>query len=322
MRNWALFMNGIFSSVLDEIVKNQSQAPDKTLYLQPYRGNAIAMLRDDPPTVEDLVKLYVSTTDSLATVSYTADIVGWEDKTKLDPARRDEVDSIIRVFQPNENGLYDLSPTPGSQSLNLLSIKGLVKLTSPFSVANLINDRRLEPLPTNRSRSGGWYYVRTLDADIANPLYEIISAQETAIEDSGFFDPDGLQDSRERVAASIVQRRGQTAFRQRLLEAYGGRCAVTGCDVEEVLEACHIIPYKGSETNHPANGVLLRADLHILFDLGLISFDTEAERVVASAKLQGTHYGPLDGNTFNMPADPTLRPNTEALNRHRGKAGL
>ena len=322
MRTWALFMNGIFSSVLDEVLKNQSQAPDKTLYLQPYRGNAIAMLRDNPPTVEDPVKLYVSTTDNLATVSYTADIVGWEDKTKLEPARRDEVDSIIRVFQPNENGLYDLSPTPGSQSLNLLSIKGLVKLTSPFSVANLINDRRLEPLPTSRSRSGGWSYVRTLGADLANPLYEIISAQETAIEDSGFFDPDGLQDSRERIAASIVRRRGQAEFRQKLLEAYGRRCAVTDCDVEEVLEACHIIPYRGPETNHTANGVLLRADLHILFDLGLISFDTEVGRVVVSGKLNGTYYESLNGTMFNMPSDSTLGPSAEALASHRREAGL
>ena len=158
MRAQALFINGIFRNVLDEILKNQSEAPDKILFLQPDSGSPIVMLRDNPPTVEDPVILYASTTDGLATVSYTADIVGWEDKTKLERARRDEVTEIIRAFQCTEDGLCD--KTPGRSSLNLLSIRKLDRLTPPFSVANLIKIRDGKPLSTNRSRSGGWSYVR------------------------------------------------------------------------------------------------------------------------------------------------------------------
>ena len=65
------------------------------------------MLRNNPPTIEDPVRLYASTTDDLATVSYAADIVGWEDKPKLERARRDEVAGIIMSSQRTENGLYD-----------------------------------------------------------------------------------------------------------------------------------------------------------------------------------------------------------------------
>ncbi|MDZ7808966.1 MAG: HNH endonuclease signature motif containing protein [Arhodomonas sp.] len=51
-------------------------------------------------------------------------------------------------------------------------------------------------------------------------------------------------------------------FGETLIEAYEGRCAITGCNMLDVLEAAHIHPYRGDATNHPSNGLLLRADLH------------------------------------------------------------
>ena len=134
--------------------------------------------------------------------------------------------------------------------------------------------------------------------------------------------PDSLEAARKRIAASIIQRRGQPEFRRKLLEAYGRRCAVTGCDVEAALEACHIVPYKGPETNHTSNGLLLRADLHVLFDLGLIAFDLEKQETLVAERLQGTFYNSLAGETMNMPSDPTLRPSKTALECHRRQAGL
>ena len=156
MRAQALFINGIFPRVLDDIYDNQHRAPEKTLFLQPDSCRPIAALRDNPPTVEDPVMLYASTTKDLAMVYYRADIVGWEDKTTLEQARHDEVTAIIQSFQPGESGLSD---SPGRQSLNLLSIRGLQRFDEPFSVANLIKIRDGKPLSANRSRAGGWSYV-------------------------------------------------------------------------------------------------------------------------------------------------------------------
>lgn len=53
-----------------------------------------------------------------------------------------------------------------------------------------------------------------------------------------------------------------------LLKAYGGKCAITGCDVLEALEAAHIYPLQGVATNDASSGLLRRSDLHTLFDLG------------------------------------------------------
>ena len=86
-------------------------------------------------------------------------------------------------------------------------------------------------------------------------------------------DPTGTKNARERTLSLIVRRQGQPAFRRQLIAAYKGRCAITGCEVQAVLEAAHIVPYKGSKTNDPGNGLLLRADMHTLFDLRLVAVD-------------------------------------------------
>ena len=122
--------------------------------------------------------------------------------------------------------------------------------------------------------------------------------------------------------SSIVMRMGQPAFRQRLLLAYNGRCAITGCGLEHVLDAAHITPYKGPETNHPANGLLLRTDLHTLFDLKLVAIDVTTMTVLVSPSLGGTCYEEYRGRPIEVPADPSSRPSREALEQHRHESGF
>jgi len=86
------------------------------------------------------------------------------------------------------------------------------------------------------------------------------------------------------VQALIDARLGQGAFRQSLMRAWGGRCAVTGVDVREVLRASHIKAWSQStdaERLDPDNGLLLSAILDCLFDRRLISFTDEGEMLVA-----------------------------------------
>lgn len=139
---------------------------------------------------------------------------------------------------------------------------------------------------------------------------------------AGAFDPNEVIDGRERIIGSIIQRRGQPAFRRALLDLYGERCALTDCDVVEVLEAGHIVPYMGPTTNHPSNGILLRSDLHTLFDLGLIAIDAATLSLKISASLLATPYGSLAGRPVRVPSDPSARPNVAALEHHRAWSGL
>lgn len=92
------------------------------------------------------------------------------------------------------------------------------------------------------------------------------------------------------IQKSIQKRRGQKKFRDKLIEVYKGRCAITGCRVEEVLEAAHVIPYCLAKQNKPENGILLRADLHTLFDLHLIVINPQDKKIEVNKQLQESVY--------------------------------
>lgn len=113
---------------------------------------------------------------------------------------------------------------------------------------------------------------------------------------------------------TIVQRPGQPEFRDRLMAAFEARCTITGCPDEAVLEAAHIVPFTGSNDT-PGNGLLLRRDIHALFDRHLIGIDAH-NRVRVSRALKDPAYRKLQGTTLRTPRDPRWTPNQDALREH------
>jgi putative restriction endonuclease len=97
-------------------------------------------------------------------------------------------------------------------------------------------------------------------------------------------------DSRERVRTGILLRRGDEDFRQNLFRRYGQRCMVSGCAIPGLIEAAYILPRTTFRLSRPGNGLLLRADLHTLFDLDLIGIEPERLVVAIHPKLSGTEY--------------------------------
>ena len=134
------------------------------------------------------------------------------------------------------------------------------------------------------------------------------------------FEPASLEDARQWIRTAIVRRRGQPRFRAELIQAYKGQCAVTGCTAIDALEAAHIVPYLGEQTNVAENGLLLRADVHTLFDLGLISIDSKSMSIIVHAKLAESEYADLDGKRLSTPGDPAKRPSRKALEEHSRRA--
>jgi hypothetical protein len=130
------------------------------------------------------------------------------------------------------------------------------------------------------------------------------------------------QDLREFALSLVAKRRGQAGFRNALIGAYGARCCITGCDVLAGLEAAHISPYRGDHSNGVHNGLLLRADIHSLFDQGFLAIDGEY-RVLLEPKIgRSEHYGTLHGSFIALPENEGQRPSLEALTAHRIWAGL
>jgi hypothetical protein len=87
----------------------------------------------------------------------------------------------------------------------------------------------------------------------------------------------------------IKSRRGQPEFRRNLMQAYEGKCLITKCGVEALLEAAHITPHAELTDYRVSNGLLLRADIHTLFDLHLITID-ECYRIKVSEQLKNSEY--------------------------------
>jgi predicted restriction endonuclease len=133
------------------------------------------------------------------------------------------------------------------------------------------------------------------------------------LEDEGYFSPSSIKDKREKTFREIVARRGQGRFRESLLKAYQGRCAVSGCDAEAALEAAHLIPYLGKQTNHVQNGILLRADIHTIFDLDLIGIDPRTLKLCLGPPLTDSSYSEFEGCELALPLDSRLAPSPEAL---------
>lgn len=107
------------------------------------------------------------------------------------------------------------------------------------------------------------------------------------------------------------------SFRSALLAAYNRQCAITGFNVLPALEAAHINPYyKGDETHQVNNGLLLRADIHRLFDLFQITVHPDTKEVCIAPELKGTSYEEFNGKKLILPIDETLWPDKKMLERH------
>ena len=122
-------------------------------------------------------------------------------------------------------------------------------------------------------------------------------------------------------------RLGQSSFRALVTEAYTYRCAITGERTLPVLEASHIKPYSESGPHQVDNGLLLRADLHILFDQGYLTvtddYRVEVSRHIKEEFDNGRDYYALHGKELAiLPNADNERPSGEFINWHNQQVYL
>ncbi len=166
---------------------------------------------------------------------------------------------------------------------------------------------------------------RLLNTAVGGPILDMsgmIRISERDMARLQLVEPQNSKDGRQAVIDTIIKRRGHPPFRQSLLEAYEHRCAITNFNAVDTLEAACIVPFRGKFTHHPSNGLLLRADIHALFDLGKIAIDTGTMSIVITDDLMDTSYRILSGRPLRYPKNEGQRPSSEALDLHRRLAGL
>jgi putative restriction endonuclease len=116
------------------------------------------------------------------------------------------------------------------------------------------------------------------------------------------------------------RRLGQGTFQALVLDAYGRQCAITSEKALPALDSAHIRSYADNPVHELNNGLLLRSDVHRLFDAGYITVTPEY-RVEASGRMRedfndGENYLRLHGSQVRVPVRPESRPSSEALRWH------
>jgi putative restriction endonuclease len=135
-------------------------------------------------------------------------------------------------------------------------------------------------------------------------------------------EPGGFEEPGRRYGTPqlVMPRLGQGSFRVTIMDGFDRRCAITGERTLPILDAAHIRPWSAGGENRPGNGVLLRTDIHRLFDLGYVTISTD-HRFEVSPRLKedyekGRHYYELHGQRLRPPRDSTFLPEPEALAWH------
>jgi hypothetical protein len=133
---------------------------------------------------------------------------------------------------------------------------------------------------------------------------------------------DDIEKQREidRLERISKHRPEQAKFRSELFGIYSGACAVTGCVITETLQAAHLETVDGKDINDPCNGILLRADIHGLFDAGLFSLSSDGLQIEASELLTDDYYLGFKGAPVFRP--PSFAPSEKHIDAHRRTSGF
>lgn len=132
--------------------------------------------------------------------------------------------------------------------------------------------------------------------------------------------PHQVSENRFGPPGLVSRRLGQGEFRIAVTAAYNRRCAMTGERVLPALEAAHIRPYSEAGEHRLDNGLLLRRDVHALFDRGYITvrpdFSIEVSRKLQDEWENGRAYLSMSGRRMELPADASAWPNPAFLRWH------
>lgn len=124
---------------------------------------------------------------------------------------------------------------------------------------------------------------------------------------------DEIKKHKDEIQSDLTERRlnwqkvrpDQGKFRDALFDLYGGKCLLTPCTVKEALEAAHVLPHNGDPVrDRPDNGLLLRRDLHTMFDAMLWSIDPKTNKIRLARRLSDKSYGALEGKVIDHHVNP------------------
>lgn len=174
-------------------------------------------------------------------------------------------------------------------ALDYIDISATIE-TAELRPFELTNSRQLALRPGDLD--GLLRYVARRDRNAAAIFRAWLAERNVRLADDEADDDDGsdLLDPRERQLTAVRIRRGRRPLREDLFRRYGARCMISGCKVAALLEAVQIQQTSDAKFKNPTNGLILRSDLHTLFDLNLVGIDPDRLTVAIHPSLADTEY--------------------------------
>lgn len=139
-------------------------------------------------------------------------------------------------------------------------------------------------------------FVRWLQDDMLRDFEEGLDFSTMDSEDSEEFD-EGLP--RGRTPVEVLDRTRQSEFRRAVMSRYEAMCVVSECDVDCALNAAHIVPAAEGMNDTPDNGIILRVDLHKLFDNHCLTIDSTGT-VQLAPSIRNGYYRDIHGKSVRQ----------------------
>ena len=217
------------------------------------------------------------------------------------------------------NGVADLSALRRSiaryrEGVRLTDAIGCVMLRDPF----YFERRDYIPAPEDWHRSIVSGKTYSTDDPTGQELWKQVQLRTTA---RAVMERRNQESAMYGEPTLVRPRLGQAGFRVAVTETYRRQCAVTGERVLPVLDAAHILPVSEGGVHRVDNGLLLRKDIHRLFDLGYVTVTPGRHAFRVSSRLQdefdnGEHYRRFQSQTVWLPERSEDRPRDDLLEWH------
>jgi putative restriction endonuclease len=192
-------------------------------------------------------------------------------------------------------------------------------LTQPF----FLEEAEWVPVPSSWSSNIVSFKTYSTEEGDGRSLWELLEARTRTTATASIL---AQEPARFGKPVLVRPRLGQGAFRVLVTDSYQRRCAVTTERTLPALDAAHIRPYAVGGSHEASNGLLLRRDLHSLFDAGYVTVTPEmrfeVSRRIREEFQNGKHYYALHGQTINVPDHVGRRPERAALAWHNENSFL
>lgn len=217
----------------------------------------------------------------------------------------------IIIRRHSTNTVVDLSATDVQRAINSINAAG--GRAGRRTLLNIVaKESALVHLHPNLSWDKQFEFIEVT-------LIDVIPSRKTNIAIfKSIFEADDDDPVYQSYARKI--RRGQNALRRNLLQVYGFKCCISGTGPENVLQAAHIEPHVKSGNNQSTNALLLRSDIHDLFDDGLILIEPITYKIMVHPDLKDTIYAGYDGK-FLAPRLDGKTPNDGKLEERLDSSG-